>query len=244
MGTVIMLRHQTVAATRELKPIKFMLTLSCLLMLSLLANNAWAEARCDCTQIIESCSASVGLQDMQVSIESDSNACSRVDYLIDGQPFSALVVGGKSTLNWPGQPLKNAQIVVENCRVCADTKAPAKASTAATAATESAAAEADTSTPQPIVKVMPNYPRDAWTNQLEGDVVAEFSVTEQGKVQNIRIVSSTHPVFVTDTMDAVSRFRYAPALENDEAVSTTGVREQFRFRLLDGRDPVVTSAAP
>jgi TonB family protein len=234
--------HQSaVDATRYFRAPLFALTLSCLSLL-LVLNDAQAELRCDCTQVIDSCSASVGLDDMQVSIESDNTACSRVDYLIDGQPFSALVVGGKTSLNWSGQPLRDAQIVVENCRVCADSSNTA--ATPTVTATEENSEEADTGSPRSIVKVMPNYPRDAWTNQIEGDVVAEFSVTEQGKVQNIRILNSSNPLFVTETMDAVSRFRYSPALENGQPVTSTGIRERFKFRLLGGNDPAVTSETP
>jgi protein TonB len=236
--------HQSaaaIAASKSSKPLQAALTISCLIMLFLIGSNASAELRCDCTQVIDSCSASVGLEGMQVSIESDSDACSRVDYLIDGQPFSALVVGGATSLSWPGQPLRDAQIVVENCRVCADSRATTATETTATNDSE---ADDDAGTPRSIIKVMPAYPRDAWTNRVEGDVVAEFSVNEQGKVQNIRIISSSNAVFVTDTMDAVSRFRYTPAMENGTAVVTTGVRERFRFRLLGGNDPVVTSTTP
>jgi len=207
----------------------------------LLAVNARAELRCDCTQVVDSCSASVSLQDMDVEIESNTNACSRVDYLIDGQPYATLVVGGKAALPWQGQPQRNAQIVVENCRVCADRNDSLQQAAVGTQATDVNTDEQNREASS-IVKVMPNYPRDAWTNNLEGDVTVEFSVNQQGIVQNIKIISASHPVFVTDTMDAISRFRFTPALENGEPAVASGIREQFRFRLPGDSDPVVTSS--
>jgi TonB family protein len=208
--------------------------------MALPAGNARAELRCDCTQVIETCSASVSLNDMDVAIESDSDACSRVDYLIDGQPFSALVVGGKASLSWQGQPLRDAQIVVENCRICADRNSalPFVEDTPE----EGEDVEADGSA-KALVKVMPNYPRNAWTNQVEGDVVVEFSVNQQGMVQNIKIVSSSSPIFLNSAIDAVSRFRYTPAQENGEPIMISGIRETFSFRLLGGTNPVVTSSS-
>ena len=88
---------------------------------------ARAELLCDCTQVVDACSASVSLDGTRVSIESSSDSCSRVDYLVEGQPFTALVVGGSDELRWPGQPIRDAAIVVENCRVCAENGAAGKA---------------------------------------------------------------------------------------------------------------------
>ena len=115
-------RQKVVCAFVELRKPLFVLAVlwgSSIAML-LTSESARAALRCDCTQVVESCSATVSLDGMSVGIESDSDACSRVDYLIDGQPFAALVVGGSTSVAWPGQPLRDPQIVVENCRVCAE----------------------------------------------------------------------------------------------------------------------------
>lgn len=191
-----------------------------------------AELLCDCTQVVDSCSASVGLDGTEVSISSDTAACSRVDYLIEGQPFTALVVGGSSALQWPGLPQRNASIVVENCRVCAEAGAvPAGAAADAAPAAQTNAATEETDPRQPIIKLMPSYPRDAWMNKLEGDVVVEYAVDDLGGVKNIRVVRSSNAVFELPAIDAVSRFKFAPASESTER---SGLREEFRFRLLDG----------
>lgn len=201
-----------------------------------------AELRCDCTEVVDTCSASVSLEGMQVNIESDSRACSRVDYLIEGQPFAALVVGGSTRINWSGQPMRDPRVVIENCRVCAETGAAAVSKPGDNADKSSPAKKAD-GPAQAIVKVMPLYPRDAWTNDIEGDVTIEFNVSSGGRVEQIKVVKSTNPVFITTSIDAISRFRYAPARKDGQAVASKGVREVFAFRIPNGASPIVTSAA-
>jgi len=198
--------------------------------------NARAELRCDCTQIVDSCSAEVGFDDNQIEIQSSEDACSRVDYLIDGQPFAALVVDGETQFNWSGQPQDRPQIVVENCRVCADLKEGNFAVAGKGAKAETATdGEAENEGPQMLVKVMPDYPRAAWGQRLEGSVTVEFAVSEDGSVKNIKVIASSSSVFVTPVIDAASRFRFNPG-------AAANVREQFNFRLLDGIDPTVNSA--
>ncbi|MEE4186069.1 MAG: energy transducer TonB [Gammaproteobacteria bacterium] len=190
-----------------------------------------AELLCDCTRVVGSCSASVGLEGNTVAISSDTRACSRVDYLIEGQPFTALVVNGQSELPWPGLPQRDPSIVVENCRICAEAGATMSASAGASA--ESAESAADTeSGAQPIIKVLPEYPRGAWMNRVEGDVIIEYGVTPAGAVTDIRVVSSSNPVFELASINAVSRYRFAAA--DGDADPRTGLREEFRFRLVEG----------
>ena len=202
----------------------------------IIATGVRAELRCDCSQIVDTCSAEVGFDDNEIEIESSSDACSRVDYLINGQPYSALVVDGEAEFDWDGQPQSKPQIVVENCRVCADRQQGNFA--AATAAATDTATEADTAddADRALIKVMPDYPRAAWGKRLEGSVTVEFSVTAEGRVQNIKVSDSTSSLFVNNTLDAVSRFRYSPG-------AARTVSERFDFRLLDGITPVVNSTS-
>lgn len=212
----------------------------CSLALMLLSAIARAEMRCNCAEVIDTCSATVNLDNTRIGIVSDTNACARVDYLIEGQPFTALVVGGSAEMNWSGQPMHSPQIVVENCRVCADASATQTMAAAKVAATGDSK-PADNTEPKPMVKVMPEYPREAWTNRIEGDVLLEYSVNAAGKVENIRVLKSTNSIFVVDSMDALSRFRFTPAQKDGQPVATPGQREQFRFRIPDGINPTVSS---
>ena len=199
---------------------------------ALIATNARAELRCDCTRIVDTCSAEISFDDNKIEIESNEDACSRVDYLIDGQPYSALIVDGEAEFDWEGQPQGSPQIVVENCRVCADSVERNVKLSEAIAIKDT---KTDDESSRTLVKVMPNFPRKALTTGLEGSVTVEFDVNEEGIVQNIRVTESTDDVFITPAIDAASRFRFTPG-------AATINREQFTFKLLNGSNPTVTSA--
>ncbi len=192
---------------------------------------ARAELLCDCTQVVDTCDASVSLRGNRVSIESSNDSCSRVDYLIEGQPYTALVVGGSGELAGPAMPMRDATVVIENCRVCAENGD----TPAAPVATETSAEnDADGDELRAMIKVMPDYPRRAWMNKLEGDVTVEFSVNQQGAVQNIKVLKSSNTLFDLAVIDAISRFKYTPATADGKSQVSTGIRERFSFRLLDG----------
>jgi len=207
------------------------------LALMLLSTVAKAEARCNCAEVIDSCSASVNLDAMKVAIASNSKACARVDYLVDGQPFTALLAGGSTELNWAGPPLQNPKVIVENCRVCASVEPAVAANLPAMAASE----VSPNSSAESIIKVMPSYPREAWTNRIEGTVIMEFDINKAGQVENIRLVQSSNALFNFNSREALARFRFVPAQKDGKPVAVTG-REQFRFQIPDGINPVVTSS--
>ncbi len=225
----------------------FALTATGIALLLLAASPARSELLCDCTQVVDNCDASVNLNGNQVNIKSSNPSCSRVDYLIEGQPYTALVVGGSGQLAGPSLPMRNASVVVENCRVCAETGQEVSTS-GKIGAMESGAEEVpeevdeDAGKLQPIIKVMPDYPRTAWINKVEGDVLVEFSVNVEGQVTNIKVLKSTSPAFDLPVIDAVSRFKYVPAESDGQTVVSTGIKERFQFRLLNnGATPSVTS---
>jgi TonB family protein len=206
----------------------------CSLALMLVSTVAKAEVRCNCAEVIESCSASVNLNAMQVEIESNGKACARIDYLVDGQPFTALLTDGTADLqlNWAGPPLQNPKVIVESCRVCADVTEDVAASLSAASIPS---AVQDDSGAESIVKVMPVYPREAWTNRIEGTVTMEFSINTTGQVE------SSNSLFNANSREALSRFRFVPAQKDGKSVAVTS-REQFRFQMPDGINPVVTSS--
>src|SRR6185436_2930966 len=141
-----------------------------LLALSFSCLSAHAEWRCDCTTIVDSCSANVTVQNDGVSIESDHKQCSRVDYLIDGLPFVTLVVDGQERQSWLSRS-DNPKVLMQSCQVCLDkADAPAPILTPrrpAAAAAAAGAAEAESARdPEPareaeitrLLAVNPQYP--------------------------------------------------------------------------------------
>ncbi len=62
-------------------------------------------------------------------------------------------------------------------------------------------------------KVRPVYPSEARRMHLEGTVILEAIVTEEGLIENLKLVSG-HPILAQAAMDAVSKWRYSPYLLN------------------------------
>ena len=84
----------------------------------------------------------------------------------------------------------------------------------------------------PIVKVQPNYPQRALRRGIEGYVVVEFTVNEQGGVENPRVVEADpEGVFNQAAMDAAKKFKYRPKTVGGEPVAVAGVRNIIRFEM-------------
>ncbi len=74
----------------------------------------------------------------------------------------------------------------------------------------------------PIVRINPVYPPDAAMTGTEGWVRVRFTIIQSGSVRNVRVLKS-FPVNVFDrsAVQAVSRWKYRPQMENGEPVSVT-----------------------
>jgi TonB family protein len=80
--------------------------------------------------------------------------------------------------------------------------------------------------------VTPNYPDTALAQELEGYVVVQFAVTEQGAVENVEITEAEPPgVFNDEAIAAALRLRFEPRIVFDEAVRVEGVTYRFDWRL-------------
>src|SRR5690606_40494911 len=55
--------------------------------LLLASSGALAQFRCDCTSIVDTCSAEVVIRGASIEVTADRPQCARVDYFVDGQPF-------------------------------------------------------------------------------------------------------------------------------------------------------------
>ncbi|MCA1780180.1 MAG: energy transducer TonB [Xanthomonadaceae bacterium] len=71
----------------------------------------------------------------------------------------------------------------------------------------------------PLVRINPQYPRDAAMNQLEGYVTIEFTITETGSVTNPRVTDSKPPrVFDREAIRAILRWKFKPRVIEGVAV--------------------------
>ncbi len=86
--------------------------------------------------------------------------------------------------------------------------------------------------PAPLVRVNPDYPQRALARGIEGWVEVQFTIDETGAVTDPAVVaSSPQDVFDKSTINAVSRWRYNPQIEDGVATERAGVRTKVRFML-------------
>ena len=198
--------------------------------------SAHAEWRCDCTTILDTCNATVTVEDDFVSIESDHRQCARVDYLIDGMPFVALVVEGRERQSWLSRN-DDPRVLMQSCKVCldnADGRAPVTEPSRLTVERE-LPREAELS---PLVTVNPQYPASAASSGIEGFVEVSFTVTAVGRVENA-MVTATEPagVFERAALSAISRWRYS----SDEGRQAATLKHRFDFK---SEDATIAPSAP
>lgn len=78
------------------------------------------------------------------------------------------------------------------------------------------------------VRVEPYYPVALRRSGVEGTAILRIVVRADGSVGRVEVVDSTHPAFSVAAMDAVTQWRYAPAIRMGEAVDATReVRVEF-----------------
>jgi len=81
------------------------------------------------------------------------------------------------------------------------------------------------------------YPAAAREQQLEGQVVVGYDVTEAGLVENAAVISAQPPlVFDAAAIEAVMSWRFQPRREDGRAVPAPDRRSTLTFKL-DTKDP-------
>jgi TonB family protein len=172
-----------------------------------------AQSRCDCTTIVGSCAASVTVRDSFIEISSDAQQCARVDYVVDGAPFVALVEDGTAIQNRTGQNNSPA-VVVQSCQVCRD-------NSAASNQPDFGASLLSDGDVTRLIEVAPVYPQSALDAGIEGFVEVRFTVTPAGTVTSPEIVeSSPAGVFDAAALAAVNRWRYTGNLQGESLTFT------------------------
>ncbi|MFT7219684.1 MAG: protein TonB [Candidatus Azotimanducaceae bacterium] len=84
----------------------------------------------------------------------------------------------------------------------------------------------------PLFVVQPIYPLVAVMREIEGFVVVEFSVRDNGTVANPIVVQSEPDViFDQAALNAVSRFKFKPRNVGEDFVQVDKVRLKFAFQL-------------
>lgn len=189
---------------------------------------AQAQYRCDCTSVVDTCSAEVVARGSFLEIKTNQQQCARVDYFVDGQPFVSVVVDGEDRENWLARTT-NPRILVQSCQVCRDTgSGPAAAAPRATPTPTAVAGDQPASDAglQPLIASVPEYPAAALARGVRGYAEVEFTVTPTGTVENPRVVAAEpRNVFDAAAVAAVARRRYAADSEREPQV----IKERIDF---------------
>ncbi|UNB65310.1 energy transducer TonB [Pseudomonas syringae group genomosp. 7] len=93
------------------------------------------------------------------------------------------------------------------------------------------AAAADSSQYQPLSKEAPDYPERALDKGIEGDCTVVYDVSPQGTVVNPQVQGACHPLFIRPSLAAAQTFRYQPRIVDGKAVTVSGVKNTFHYRI-------------
>jgi periplasmic protein TonB len=85
--------------------------------------------------------------------------------------------------------------------------------------------------PKLITKVDPVYPALARQTHMQGAVIIDAILDEQGNVVEAKIVSGP-PLLIQSAMDAVRRWKYEPTYLNDQPVQAQ-LNVTVTFRLAE-----------
>ena len=89
----------------------------------------------------------------------------------------------------------------------------------------------------PLHTVIPEYPRTARRDRIEGEVQVCFNITRSGHATRIAVRRSTHRIFEKPSRKAVRKSTWKP-LGKDDPMSGIKACRTFRFNLV----PVTTDA--
>ena len=87
--------------------------------------------------------------------------------------------------------------------------------------------------PEAISQVPPVYPEALQKAKVEGVVTLVFVLSEEGRVEDPRVESSSRPEFEKPALDAIRKWRFRPGEKDGKAVRTY-LRQPLRFRISSG----------
>ena len=77
----------------------------------------------------------------------------------------------------------------------------------------------DVAFPEIVFKVEPEYPPQAKRDRIRGKVVCQALIGDDGYVSEVKVLSSTNPIFNAASIRAVSQRRYLPAQRSGRAIA-------------------------
>ncbi|MCB0390705.1 MAG: energy transducer TonB [Bdellovibrionales bacterium] len=84
----------------------------------------------------------------------------------------------------------------------------------------------------PLVRIEPQYPRQAAMQGLEGWVLLEFDITPTGHVENVKILDAKpNRVFNSSARRALEKWKYKPKIIDGKPELQTGLKVKLEFKL-------------
>jgi periplasmic protein TonB len=82
----------------------------------------------------------------------------------------------------------------------------------------------------PIFRVPPHYTRDLQMHGVEGWVVIEATINQEGQLEDLVAVEATREELIGPALDALRRWRFRPVVVDGEAIRVRVV-QPIHFRL-------------
>jgi len=73
--------------------------------------------------------------------------------------------------------------------------------------------------PELVAKVTPEYPQVALLARMEGRVILQAVIDEDGSVGNVEVLRSSNELFNREAVDALKQWRYKPAMQDGQPVA-------------------------
>ncbi len=83
----------------------------------------------------------------------------------------------------------------------------------------------------PLYRVNPKYPPSKARNGQGGYVLVEFDVDTNEITKDIKVIDSSSNIFEKNSLQAVSKWRYAPSVKDGELIITEGARMRIEYRI-------------
>ena len=82
----------------------------------------------------------------------------------------------------------------------------------------------------PVNTFSPRYPQELWDAMIEGSVVIEGRIGEDGVPSDLNVTAPVHPDLAKAALDTISQWRFEPARQDGGPISVP-LKININFRL-------------
>lgn len=87
---------------------------------------------------------------------------------------------------------------------------------------------------KPLALQLPEFPMEGLIAGQNGRVTTRFTVTEEGTIADLQLLSSTNPMFTQPVIDAIKRWKFAPVAHRQSGKpGIAHLIAAFRFSIID-----------